>query len=47
MEGEYGRKKDVEEIKSKPHKLVDKLKENALGTILGALIGAVMALVLL
>lgn len=42
-----GVKKDVEEIKSKPHKLVDKLKENALGTILGALIGAVMALILL
>lgn len=41
-----GLKKDVEEIKSKPNKLIDKMKENALGVIVGALVGALMALVM-
>lgn len=39
-------KTDVEEIKSKPNKLVDKAKENVLGIILGALVGALIALIL-
>lgn len=38
-------KYDVEEIKSKPNKLIDKLKENALGVIVGTIVGAIIALV--
>ena len=39
-------KTDVEEIKSKPNKLIDKAKENAIGVIIGTVIGALIALVL-
>ena len=42
-----GLKTDVEELKSKPNKLLDKLKENAFGTIIGTLIGAILSLILL
>lgn len=39
-------KTDVEEIKSKPNRLVDKAKENVLGVIIGAIVGALIALIL-
>lgn len=38
-------KTDVEEIKSKPNRLVDKAKENVLGVIIGAIVGALIALI--
>ncbi|WP_410496502.1 hypothetical protein QTL86_03550 [Cellulosilyticum sp. ST5] len=36
---------DVEEIKAKPNKLVDSVKQNAIGVIVGALVGAILAFV--
>lgn len=39
-------KVDVEEIKAKPSRFIDKAKENALGVIVGALVGALIALIM-
>lgn len=39
-------KEDIDEIKSKPNQLIDRLKENALGVIVGALVGALISLIL-
>ena len=36
---------DVEEIKAKPNKLVDSVKQNAIGVVVGALVGAILAFV--
>lgn len=36
---------DVEEIKSKPNKLIDKTKEQVIVVIVGTLVGAILALI--
>lgn len=41
-----GLKDDVEEIKSKPNKLLDSLTDKSLGYIITAILAAVMALIL-
>lgn len=39
-------KSDMEEIKSKPNKFLDGLKSNAASVIVGAIVGALIALIL-
>lgn len=39
-------KSDVEEIKSKPNRFIDKAKESAMSVLIGAVLGAIVALIL-
>ena len=41
-----GLKKDMEDIKSKPNKFVDGIKTNAASIVVGAIVGAILALII-